>query len=124
MTGQQHTHSIADDHHRSALIRAAVQKGVEQARGDFYYALLTEGLDDESVALFAREAWEALARHMTFDYPQFAQKLYIQAYQSAYRAHLHALASGQHRTTAELVADIEAEIGLTPPPSASASPGA
>jgi hypothetical protein len=111
-----HTHSIASDHQRAALVRAAVGKGVEQARGDFYYGLLSEGLDDESVALFAGEEWQRLARHMIFDYPQFARKLYLHAYQLAYRMHLSALVTGHSLSTQDLVAAVEAEIGLTPPP--------
>jgi len=113
---RQHTHSIASDPQRAALVRAAAAKGVEQARGDFSFALLSEGLDDESVTLCAREAWEALARHMVFDYPQFAQKLYLHAYRQAYRRHLQVLVGGgRHLSMHELVAEIEAEIGLTPP---------
>lgn len=116
MNRHLHTHSIANDQHRAALVRMAVQKGVERARGDFHFALMSEGLDDETIALFAHDAWEALAQRMVFDYPQFAQKLYMQAYRSAYRAHLNALANGDYHTTAELVAAIETEIGLTSPP--------
>jgi aminopeptidase N len=123
MNRDQHTHSIANDHHRAALIHMAAQKGVEQARGDFHFALMSEGLDDETIALFAHDAWEALTRRMVFDYPQFAQKLYLHAYRSAYRAHLNALASAEYHTTAELVAAIEAEIGLTPPAGATPSAG-
>lgn len=114
-------HSIANDHQRAALVRAAAMKGVEQARGDFYYGMLMEGQDEESIAIFADEAWDMFSRHTEFDYPQFARKLYVQAYRSAYSKHVQALASGHSLTTAELFAAVEAEIGLTPPDSASVS---
>lgn len=107
-------HHIADDHQRAAVIRLAVHKGVDQARGDFFHALLVEGLDDESLLLFAHEEWEAFARHVAFDYPGYAQTLFFQAYRSAYRAHLSRLASGGSASARELVAAIEEEIGLSP----------
>jgi len=105
-------HHIASDHQRAALIRLAVHKGVEQARGDFFHVLLVEGLDDESLLLFAREEWEVFARQVTFDYPRFAEALFVSAYRTAYRNHLSRLASGQPPSTYELVAAAEEAIGL------------
>jgi len=105
-------HHIADDHQRAALIRLAVHKAVDQARGDFFHVLLVEGLDDDSLTLFAREEWDSFARHVTFDYPRYAQTLFFRAYRSAYRAHLSRLANGETASTSELVAAIEEEIGL------------
>jgi hypothetical protein len=113
MNAGKHLHHIADDHQRGVLVRIAVDKGVEQARGDFFHALLVEGLDDETLMLFAGEAWDSFSRLVEFDYPQFAQTLFLQAYRSAYHAHLLQLASGKHANTHDLVAAIEAEIGLT-----------
>jgi hypothetical protein len=107
-------HHIADDRQRAALIRLAVHKGVDQARGDFFHVLLMEGLDDGSLALFAREEWDVFTRHVAFDYPRYAQTLFLQAYRSAYRAHLSGLAHGRPASTSELVAAIEEEIGLGP----------
>lgn len=106
-------HSIADNRQRAALLRAAISKGQEQARGDFFYALLTEGLDDESLTLFAREACDAYFRQIEFDYPQFAQSLFLRAYRLAYHARLRDLADGQHQSADELLAAVEAEAGLS-----------
>lgn len=113
MNTAKYHHSIASDAQRSALVRVAVSKGMEQARGDFFHALLVEGLDDESLALFARDEWERLSLHIQFDYPQFAQALFLRAYQSAYRAHLVHLANGTHESPHDLTRAVETEIGLT-----------
>jgi hypothetical protein len=111
-TDEKRFHSIADDHQRAALLRSAISKGQEQARGDFIYALLTDGLDDESLTLFAREAYDTRFHQIEFDYPQFAQSLFLGAYRLAYRARLRDLANGQHHSADELVALVEAEAGL------------
>ena len=51
-------HHIADDYQRGALVRIAVDKGMEQARGDFVYATLVEGLDDADLQLVqVRKRW-------------------------------------------------------------------
>src|SRR5262245_2632187 len=107
---RRYFHSIADDHKRGALLWAAVNAAREQARGDFFHALLIEGVDDESLTCLANDAWATYARHIEFDYPQFAQGLFLRAYQSAYRAYLLEGVSGQHRSASGLVAAIEAEI--------------
>jgi hypothetical protein len=106
-------HSVASDHQRGALVRMAASKGLQQAHGDFFHALFTEGVDDASLSYWADDAWETYARHIEFDYPRFAQALFLQAYRLAYRAHLLDLATGRHQSMTEIVAAIEAEIGLT-----------
>jgi hypothetical protein len=103
---------IADDLQRGALMRAAVQKAAELARGDFYHGLMVEGLDDESLALVARADWETFSTFVQFDYSQFAQALFLQAYQTAYHAHLRDLVDGRQPPIADLAAVIEAEIDL------------
>ncbi|HEX6799409.1 MAG TPA: hypothetical protein VF116_17000 [Ktedonobacterales bacterium] len=105
-------HHIADDSHRSLLVRHAVLKGIEQARGDFFFALLADGLDDEGVALCAREAWNVYHRQVTFDYPQFAETLYLHAYRAAYRRHLEDVTSGRHTDVLALARTIEIALVL------------
>jgi hypothetical protein len=106
---------IADDHHRRLLILHAVRKGIDQARGDFYHALLVDGLDDESLDLFAREVWEAYQRQVTFDYPQFAETLFLRAYRTSYRRHLEDVASGRHTDPQAVAQTIETVFGLGEP---------
>ena len=113
MNAARYQHSIASDFQRRALVRFAVAKGMEQARGDFFHALLVEGLDDESLSFFARAEWEAFSQRIQFDYPHFALALFLRAYQSAYRAHLLHLANGTHESPYDLIKAIEAETGLT-----------
>lgn len=111
---QQHVtyHHIADDYQRGLLVQHAVRKGIEQARGDFFFALLADGLDDEGVALCAREAWNAYHRQVTLDYPQFAETLYLHAYRAAYRRHLEDVTSGRHTDAPALARTIEIALGL------------
>jgi hypothetical protein len=104
---------IANDVQRHGLIQAAMQKAVALAHECFFHALMVDGLDDEAVELFAREAWAQLAGAFEFDYPRYAQSLYIQAYKMAYRAAMRELPDGRHPNTAELAKAFEAEIGLT-----------
>jgi hypothetical protein len=106
-------HHIADDHQRGALVRIAIDKGMEQARGDFMYAMLADGLDDESLMVVACDAWDAFSRHVEFDYPRYAWTLYLRGFQSGYRTHLLNLAAGRHESAHDLVATIEAELGLS-----------
>lgn len=105
-------HHVADDHQRGRLVQHAIRKGIDQARGDFFYALLTDGLDDESLGLLARDAWAAYHRQVTFDYPQFAETLYLHAYSTAYRGHLEVVASGRHTDPVALARTIEIALGL------------
>lgn len=105
-------HHVADDHHRSLLVLHAVRKGIEQARGDFFYALLADGLDDESLGIFARDAWNAYHQRVTFDYPQFAETLFLHAYQTAYRRHLEEVTHGRSTDPVALALTIEIALGL------------
>lgn len=111
---QQHAlyHHVADDQHRGQMVAHALRKGIEQARGDFFYAMLTEGLDDEGLSLCAHEAWNAYHRQVTFDYPQFAETLFLRAYRDAYRRHLHDVARGKHTDTLALARAVEIAFGL------------
>lgn len=108
-------HHIADDSHRGRLMQHAIRKGIEQARGDFFYALLTDGLDNEGVALCAREAWNAYHRQIMFDYPHFAEKLFLHAYRAAYRRHLQDVASGRHTDPVAMARAIDLDFGLAEP---------
>lgn len=105
-------HHIADDHSRALLMQYAIRKGMEQARGDFYYGLLADGLDDAGLTLCAREVWSAYHRRVTFDYPQFAEMLFLHAYRTAYRQHLQDVASGRHTDPAVLARSVEVALGL------------
>lgn len=103
---------IADDYHRNLLVQHAIRKGIEQARGDFFYALLADGLDDAGVDLCAREAWNAYQRQVTFDYPHFAETLFVHAYRAAYRRHVEDVARGQQTDPLALARSIEVGFGL------------
>lgn len=105
-------HHIADDHHRNLLVQHAIRKGIEQARGDFFYALVPDGVDDETLGHFGRDAWAAFHRQVTFDYPQFAETLYLHAYRTAYRRHLDDVAHGRHTDPVALARTIEIALGL------------
>lgn len=105
-------HHIADDYHRGLLVEYAIRKGIEQARGDFFYALLADGLDDAGVDLCGREAWNAYQRQVTFDYPHFAETLFVHAFRAAYRQHLEDVARGQHTDSVALARAIEVSFGL------------
>jgi hypothetical protein len=113
MNADKYLHHIADDYQRGVLVRRAVDRGMEQARGDFLYAMVEEGLDDEGLALVAREAWDAFSRYVEFDYSHFAQTLFLRGFRSGYRTHLRNLAAGRHESAHDLVAAIEAEMGLS-----------
>lgn len=112
MSAHRTYHHVADDHQRGLLVQHAIRKGLEQARGDFFYALLADGLDDESLGLFARDAWAAYHRQVTFDYPQFAETLFLHADRTAYRRHLLEVASGRHTDPLALARTIEIALGL------------
>lgn len=104
---------IADDVQRGGLIRVAMRKAVALAHECFFHALMVDGLDDEALELFPQEAWAQLAEAFDFDYPRYAQSLYVQAYKTAYRAAMRELPDARHPNTAELAEAFEAEIGLT-----------
>lgn len=108
-------HHIADDSHRGRLVQHAIRKGMEQARGDFYYALLADGLDDEGLTLCAGEAWSVYHRQIMFDYPQFAETLFLHAYRTAYRRHLQDVASGRYTDPVALARAIDLDFGLAEP---------
>ncbi len=108
-------HHVADDQHRAQLVAHAIRKGIEQARGDFFYAMLADGLDDEGLSLCAHEAWNAYRRQVTFDYPQFAETLFLHAYKSAYRRHLRDVAHGVHTDAQELARAVEIAFGMVEP---------
>ncbi|HEX6799265.1 MAG TPA: hypothetical protein VF116_16265 [Ktedonobacterales bacterium] len=105
-------HHVADDQQRGLLVQHAVRKGIEQARGDFFYAMLADGLDDEGLSLCAHEAWNNYHRQVTFDYPQFAETLFLHAYRTAYRRHLEEVARGGHTDPPALARTIEIALGL------------
>jgi hypothetical protein len=113
MSAVKHLHHIADNHQRGALMGRAIDKGMEQARGDFFYALLVEGLDDQGLSMVAGEAWKAYSRHVEFDYPRFAQTLFLRGFKLGYRTHLRNVADGRHESAHELVAVLEADMGLS-----------
>lgn len=96
--------SIADGQQRQSLLWYAARWAVELAEEDFYHAMATEGMDDESLAVFARQAYEKYNAGFTYDYPQYAEALFLKAYALVYRERLADLVNGVHRSVVELVA--------------------
>jgi hypothetical protein len=106
-------HSIADDYQRRALLWQACRKAMDLADEDFYHAMTTTGLDDESLRTFARAAFGAYTATIVFDYPGYADSLFLKAYTLAYRDHLRALMNGARCSMAATLAEVEAGIGFT-----------
>lgn len=100
-------HSIANDQHRRALLWYAARRAVELAEEDFYHAMAVEGLDDESLAVFGRQAYERYIDGYAFDYPHFAEDRFLKVYAQVYRERLHDLVQGVHRSLSELFALVE-----------------
>jgi hypothetical protein len=105
-------HSIADDHQRRALLWQACRKAMDLADEDFYHAMTTTGLDDESLRTFARAAFGAYTATIVFDYPGYADSLFLKAYMLAYRDHLRALMNGSRLSPAAVLNEVEAGLGL------------
>lgn len=100
-------HSIADDQQRRALLWYAARRAVELAEEDFYHAMAVEGLDDESLNVFGRQAYENYTNGYSFDYPHYAEGRFVRVYAQVYRERLHDLVNGVHRSTSELFAVVE-----------------
>jgi len=108
----RHLHFIADDFQRKAMIQAAIRKAIELARDSFFHGLMIEALGDEELSLFAGEAWKAYSLVIEFDYPTYAETLFLQAYLMAYRVYQRDLPNGIHPSAVTLADQFEAEIGL------------
>lgn len=107
----QRIRSIADDGQRKALLWFAARRAVDLAEEDFYHALTVDGLDDESLAVFARQAYDQYNAGYSFDYPRYAESTFLKAFALVYRSHLRDLANGARRSIAELTAEAESRIG-------------
>jgi hypothetical protein len=105
-------HSIADDYQRRALLWQACRKAMDLADEDFYHAMTTTGLDDESLRTFASAAFGAYTATIVFDYPGYADSLFLKAYTLAYRDHLRALVNGARLSMAGMLDEVEAGMGL------------
>ena len=116
----RHLHFIGDDFQRRAMIQTAMRKAIELARDNFYHGLMMDALTDDDLALFAGEAWKAYDRVIEFDYPTYAQSLFLQAYRMAYQVYQRDLPHGVHPSTVTLTEEFEEQAGLLPhdaPPS-------
>lgn len=109
---ERHLHFIADDFQRKAMIQTAVRKAMELARDSFFHGLMIDALADDELSLFAGEAWKAYDRLIEFDYPTYAETLFLQAYRTAYRVYQRDLPNGVHPSAVTLADEFEAEIGL------------
>lgn len=110
----RHLHFIADDAQRRAMIQTAVRKAIELARDSFFHGLMIDAMDDEDLALFAGEAWKAYTSAIEFDYPSYAETLFLGGYRMAYRVYQRDLPHGIHPSAVTLADQFEAEIGLVP----------
>ena len=115
-------HSVADDQHWRALLWYAARRAIELAEEDFYHAMATEGLDDESLKVFGRQAYERYTHDYSFDYPHYAEARFLMVYARVYRDRLRDLVNGVHRPIGALFALAEPLAGPgeieTPTPSA------
>jgi hypothetical protein len=109
---EKHLYFIADDHQRRAMIQAAMAKAIELARDSFFHGLMIDALDDSDLQVFAGEAWKAYDRIIEFDYPTYAQALFLQAYRMSYRVYQRDLPHGIQPSAASLAESFEADIGL------------
>jgi hypothetical protein len=110
----KHLYFIADDLQRRAMIQAAMAKAIELARDGFFHGLMIDALEDSELQLFADEAWKAYDRIIEFDYPTYAEELFLQAYRMAYRVYQRDLPHGIQPSAASLVESFEVDIGLAP----------
>jgi CRISPR/Cas system-associated endoribonuclease Cas2 len=111
---EKHLHFIADDFQRRAMIQTAVAKAIQLVQDSFFQGLMIDALDDLEIVVFAGEAWKAYARVIEFDYPTYAEALFLQAYRMAYRVYQRDLPHGIQPSAASLAEAFEAEIGLAP----------
>jgi hypothetical protein len=109
---EKHLYFIADDLQRRAMIQTAMAKAIELARDSFFHGLMIDPLDDSDLQVFADEAWKAYDRIIEFDYPTYAQALFLQAYLMAYRVYQRDLPHGIQPRAASLAESFEADIGL------------
>jgi hypothetical protein len=111
---EKHLYFIADDFQRRAMIQTAIAKAIGLARDSFFHGLMIDALDDSELQVFAHDAWKAFERIIEFDYPTYAETLYLQAYRMAYRVYQRDLPHGIQPSAASLADGFEAEIALTP----------
>jgi hypothetical protein len=112
---EKHLYFIADDFQRRAMIQNAIGKAIELARDSFFHGLMIDALEDSDLQVFADEASKAYSRVIEFDYPTYAEALFLQAYRMAYRVYQRDLPHGIQPGAASLVEAFEAEIGLASP---------
>jgi hypothetical protein len=112
---EKHLYFIADDLQRRAMIQNAIGKAIELARDSFFHGLMIDALDDSELQVFADEAWKAYDLTNEFDYPTYAEALFLQAYRMAYRVYQRDLPHGIQPSAASLAETFEADIGLASP---------
>lgn len=99
--------SVADDQHWRTLLWYAARRAVELAEEDFYHAMATDGLDDESLKVFGSQAYERYTHGYSFDYPHYAEARFLMVYARVYRERLSDLVNGVHRPLSALFALVE-----------------
>jgi hypothetical protein len=112
---EKHLYFIADDLQRRAMIQTAIIKAIELTRDSFFHGLMIDALDDSDLQVFADDAWKAYDRIIQFDYPTYAETLFLQAYRMAYRVYQRDLPHGIQPRATSLAEAFEAEIGLASP---------
>ena len=106
------THSIASDYLRTTMLQYAMRKASELAREGFYNGLERLEMGDEDLTLFAQDAWHRYTLMISFDYLSYARRVFVQAYQMAYRAYARDLPNDLHPNLKILIAEFEIEVGL------------
>lgn len=109
--GQQ-LHSVASDYLRGAMLQFAMRKAADLAGESFYHGLGLDSLGSDDLLIFAEDAWRKYSLSIDFDYPQYAHKLFLRAFQAAYLVYMRELPNGVHPSLPDLVVAFEAEVGL------------
>jgi hypothetical protein len=109
---EKQLHSVASDYLRGAMLQFAVRKAADLAGESFYHGLGIESLGGDDLALFAEDFWKKYSLSIEFDYPHYAHKLFLRAFQTAYLAYLRELPNGVHPGLPDLLSAFEVEMGL------------
>jgi hypothetical protein len=113
---EKQLHSVASDYLRGAMLQFAMRKAADLAGESFYHGLGLDSLGIDDLHIFAEDAWNKYSLSIEFDYPRYAHKLFLRAFQAAYLAYLRELPNGVHPSLPELLAAFEAEEGIQTTP--------
>ena len=84
---EKQLYSIASDYLRGAMLQFAMRKAADLAGESFYHGLGIESLGSDDVLIFAEDAWGRYSLTIDFDYPHYAHRLFLRAFQTAYLAY-------------------------------------